>query len=74
MIAIEQGGSEADELNQEGLCRDCHAWKTKAEIKDHTLGPRLRASGAKTGEAAPQGWMLDERFGPPGFARSLEVA
>jgi 5-methylcytosine-specific restriction protein A len=62
IVPITAGGSKSDSLNQQGLCTDCHGWKTVREQRDPFLGIRLRAAGQLVGEPAPYGWRHDPQF------------
>jgi 5-methylcytosine-specific restriction protein A len=56
IVPIEQGGSATDEMNQQGVCTECHGWKIVREQRDPTFGRRLREAGQAVGQPAPYGW------------------
>lgn len=63
IVRIQDGGSATDDQNQQGLCVDCHGFKTVREERDPPFGMRLRAAGQQVGEPAPYGWRNDPQFG-----------
>lgn len=56
VIPLKHDGEQYALENGQTLCTSCHSYKTGTEQHDHQFGHRLRASGSKTGQSAPQGW------------------
>lgn len=63
VVPITAGGSASDDMNQQGLCTNCHGYKTAKELRDPFFGVRLRELGAAQGEPAPRGWRHLPEFG-----------
>lgn len=63
IVPIAAGGSATDDQNQQGLCTECHGYKTAVEQRDPFFGVRLRDAGRHVGEPAPYGWRNDPQFG-----------
>ena len=63
IVPIATGGSASDDQNQQGLCVECHGYKTAIEQRDAFFGIRLREEGQKLGEPAPHGWRHLKMFG-----------
>jgi 5-methylcytosine-specific restriction endonuclease McrA len=62
IVRIQDGGSPTDEQNQQGLCVECHGWKTAHEERDPFFGVRLREAGDRIGGPAPKGWRYMPEF------------